>query len=308
MIETVSGDEPVRSSRSSELVQFLRGAQRGKWVGAAVALLVIGATIIVFRATEFKYRATITIAPAQQESGLSRNLGGLASLAGVSLGRGQAVSPFALYLQMLHSRDIAAAVHRDHATMIRLFPGRWDKLAKQWHAPTGFVTNIARVAKAVVGNEEVGAAEPSVADVETLLDEKLSIVENRRDSLAEISFASADPKFAADFVRSISHTADELLRVRGLDRANRFGSYLRGQLGIVQIAELRSSLAEALAEQEKQRMMALSGLSFAAEPIGGIALSARANEPKPSLLLACGAFAAVMLGVLAAYLLGRSRR
>jgi uncharacterized protein involved in exopolysaccharide biosynthesis len=308
MIDTASAEEFALRDHPSEFVQLLRVANRGKWLGAAVALIAVLVTIFIFRATEFKYRATITVAPAQQEAGLSRNLGGLASIAGVSLGRGQAVSPFALYLQMLHSHDIAETVHHDHPTMIRLFPDRWDVTVRAWHAPTGLAADIARFVKAIVGNNLVRDAEPSVADVEMLLNEKLSVVENRRDSLAEISFANADPKFASEFVRSISHTADELLRIRGLDRANRFGSYLNRQLGIVQIAELRSSLAEALAEQEKQRMMALSGLAFAAEPIGGIALSARADEPKPALLLASGAIAAVVLGLLAAYLRGRSRK
>jgi uncharacterized protein involved in exopolysaccharide biosynthesis len=308
MMDVVPNDEIVRQHRPTELDQFLKAAYRGKWLGAVVALMVILGTILIFRTTEFKFRATITVAPAQQETGLSRNLGGIASLAGVSLARGQPVSPFALYLQMLHSHDIADWVHHDQATMIRLFPNRWDAASRRWHPPMGLVADIARLVKGMVGKDLARDAEPSVADVQTLLNEKLSVVENRRDSLAEISFASADPSFASDFIRSVSHRADELLRIRGLDRADRFGGYLSRQLSIVQVAELRGSLAEALVEQDKQRMIALSGLAFAAEPIGGITLSARASEPKPALMLASGAAAAVGLGLLAAYLRGRSRK
>ncbi len=54
-------------------------------------------------------------------------------------------------------------------------------------------------------------------------------------------------------------------------------------------------------------MLALSGLAFAAEPIGGITVSARADEPKPLMVLGLGALATISLGLLAAYYRGRTR-
>ncbi len=210
MIDNVPADEIVSPPRPT-FGQLAFAVNRGKWAGVIIMAITILATTLIFQAIDFKYRASVTVGPVQQETGLSQNLSGLASLAGVNLQRSQATSPFVLYLQVLHSRDIADWVQHNHPIMVRLFPARWDASSQTWRVPKNLAADVVRSVKGMIGMGTAENAEPSVAEVEKLLGDKLSIVENRRDSLADLSFADKDPKFAVDFLRNLSGAADNLI-------------------------------------------------------------------------------------------------
>jgi hypothetical protein len=97
------------------------------------------------------------------------------------------------------------------------------------------------------------------------------------------------------------------MRLKSLQRANAYTTYLNEQIATVQIAELRRALSDTLADQEKQRMSAMSGLPFAADPVGGVSVSARPIRPSPILLLVAGAAGSLFAGALLA-ILAQSRR
>jgi len=296
---------------AQEWVRWALTAIRTNWP-AAIAGVILGAllTVAAFHLVQFKYETELVVAPAQQDTGLSKNLAGLASIAGVSLPKGQAVSPFALYLELLRGTTIAAAVQKDEELLIRLFPGRFDLETRTWRRAPGFVPSLARSVTSVLGLGYEWPEKPTVAEVQRYLGRNLAIAENRRDSIARLNFASTDRDLAATLIMKVHSAADGQMRQKSLERANAYIAYLNEQIATVQIAELRLALSDTLADQEKQRMSAMSGLPFAADPVGGISVSARPTRPSPVVLLAAGAAGSLFAGALLAILaqLRRERR
>lgn len=305
---------------ADERVAFEKGSGAQKWgrwafysicknwpatfAGAAVGALL---TVAAFHFVQFKYEAELVIAPAQQDAGLSKNLAGLASIAGVNLPKGQAVSPFALYLELLRGTTVAAAVQKDEGLLIRLFPGRFDPETRTWRRAPGFVPVFARSVTSVLGLGYEWPERPSVAEVQRYLGQNLAIIENRRDSTARLGFVSTDRDLAETLLIKVHSAADDHMRLKSLQRANAYTTYLNEQIATVQIAELRRALSDTLADQEKQRMSAMSGLPFAADPVGGVSVSARPTRPSPILLLIVGAAGSLFAGALLA-ILAQSRR
>lgn len=93
---------------------------------------------------------------------------------------------------------------------------------------------------------------------------------------------------------------DNSIRRRARDRASQYITYLSGQLQTARLVEHRSAIAQTLAEQERNRMMASSTLAYAAEPLDQVVTSLRPTEPRPALVLAIYLLVGTAIGIVAA--------
>jgi hypothetical protein len=298
--EGVVGSAKLLSSVHFQPLLFITKIWRGKWGGILGLLLGISISISMFHLIRFKYQAELVVAPTQQDIGLSKSLSGLASIAGVSLPKGGATSPFALYLQVLQSRSVAEAIYKDEYLMRRMFPQRWNDEMRKWQQPKGLRTSLARLVTSLFIIDSERTEKPTVAEVQRFLSDRLNVVENRRDSMAHLYFANEDKEFTILFLTRVHEQADRILRERALKRTEVYIEYLDRQLSKTTVAELRETLSQASAEQQRARMVALSGLPFAAEPVGGISLSARPVQPNPFLVLVIGIIFSLLLALLLA--------
>ena len=103
-----------------------------------IAAVVGAATVIAIVWSLFlpkTYKAEATIATVSSGggalSGLAGQFGGLASLAGVSIGGG---GESAKLIAILKSRSLAENVIRQENLMPILFASQWDAEGKKWHA------------------------------------------------------------------------------------------------------------------------------------------------------------------------------
>ncbi|MBV8971509.1 MAG: hypothetical protein JO290_04380 [Sphingomonadaceae bacterium] len=234
--------------------------------------------------------------PTEQSGvSVSRNITGLASLAGVSLPKGQ-VSQFPLALETLKSRDVADAIVSDQTLMHRLFPHEWDAAHRRWREPDDALAPFKAAAKALLAVPPHPWSAPGAVAVQKLLERDLAIEEDQKRSIATISLTNADPMLARDVLAAVYRDADAHLRQRMDARTAAYIDYISHKLQQVTLAEHREALAAALAEQERTLMIARSGQPFAADPLGVVAVADKPVSPNPLLALAAGTGAGITLG------------
>lgn len=278
-----------------------------------VAIFLVMAAIYLRIAT-YTYSVELQVTAAPNSGGDSLNsalgsLSGLASIAGINLAGGQNATQFELYLEGLHSREVAEAVMKDRSLLPVIFQGEWNQQQQRFQQPRDPLAGVKRVIKYILGVPVRPWQAPNAARMQDYLQTFIKIRRNPKSPVVTIQTNHRDPDFAKRLLSRVHNETDRKLRAMALARSQEYIRYLSQQLEIVQVAEHRLAIAQALSEQEKMRMMTSADIPFAAEPFGEPAASFKPTRPQPVILLAASIFAGGFFALLAITLIyvGRYR-
>lgn len=276
-------------------------------VSVCVAAFMVTA-LVYLRVATFVYTAQLQVTPAASSGneGLSSSLNGLrglASLAGTVLPGNQQASSFDLYINSLHSRQVAEELSRHEEIMSVVFSSEWDAVTKQWKMPTSTLTPLKNAIKKALGIPIYPWQPPGAGRLQEYMENAIEIDQDPKSPIATIRMEHKDPTFATRFLAAAHNAADGQLRRKALARASDYIRYLTGKLETVVVAEHRLVIADALSEQEKVRMMTSSPSPFAAELFGQPSASLRATKPRPIVVLLGSVLIGVFVGALLVALL-----
>lgn len=283
---------------------------RYRWLLVSVlASIVLLAVLYLHFFASFQYGAELRVTPVERTSGgLSSQLSGLASFAGMELAQQEGVSPYALFVEGIRSGNIASEMANKPGLLQSVFSDQWNTSSEQWVRPSGVGKAITRTAKSLLGYKSTSWSPPNEADLRSYIVKHVRVTQRPGDPTATIQFNHASGEFARAFVSNLHQSMDEFLRQRTLRRTEKYVAYLTEKLASVSIAEHRQALADALSEQERARMMAQSDLPFAAEPFGTIKVSADPVSPQPLVVIfAAGIFGLLLAAAIIAVLLATNR-
>lgn len=252
-----------------------------------------------------KYLAEIKITPSESSRGSLisdglESMGGLASLAGLSLKSTSTASPFELYLNSLRSREIANELANDERIMHTFFADNWDAERKAWIQPKGMLPQIKYSLKNILGVPATRWSPPGAQELQKILMEEIDIYESSTNPVTRVQFAHKDSDFAVYFLQRLHEATDNRVRADALKQANAFAAHLTHRLRNAHLPEHREALAEALMEQERAIMMASSSIPYAAKPLGSPTTPNLPTLPSAKLVLTFGLMLGIFLGTLVA--------
>ena len=130
LVYVVSQDGPTRADDEMDLFRLWDTLWRSRWLIASVtAAFAVGSAVYASFLPPM-YSASVVLAPVRDESlgGLAGQLGGLASLAGITrVGRDNTDA-----VAVLRSRDFVRAFIEEQMLLPVLFPDLWDAAAGRW--------------------------------------------------------------------------------------------------------------------------------------------------------------------------------
>lgn len=277
----------------AEIAGVLWNGRRIIFASCGICLLL---GVLYLHIVRYEYTATLSVTAVQQsESNLASRLGAfssLTSLAGINLTPGGGSTQFQLYVEALHSQMVADALAKRTDLMKVIFPKQWSDEKHGWVEPRSVTHDIINAVKDVIGIPVSPWKPPDGTALLTYLKREVSIDQDTKKLIVNITYSNKDPKFAVAFLNAVHQTTDNALRQKVLARTTQYIDYLSKTLPTVENTEHRQALIDSLSEQEKNRMMASANTAFAAEPFGATSVPSRPDIPIPSLVL----FLAVMLG------------
>lgn len=300
---------PTAAERGSALTAgaLMAIAWAGKWAIIACTALGLLLAIAFLHLATPRYMAFLQLVPTEQSGvQVSRNISGIASLAGINLPRGQG-SQFAFVLESMKGRDVAMAIAKDQALMRRLFAKEWNPERRQWVEPRDSLRGAKDSVKALLAMKNSPWAPPGASELQEYLQKNLALAEDQKRSIATLTLTHSDPALARDMLAAVYRASDEHQRARMEGRTAAYIDYIARKLQTVQLAEHREALANALAEQERMLMMARTGQPFAADALGIVSATDDPVFPKTLVVLAVGLAAGGLAGFGAAFLLHRRR-
>ena len=254
---------------------------QGKWlVIASTVVFAVGSVVYALAQTQW-YRAEVLLAPAEGRSSpaVGGQLGGLAALAGVSVGGGESAEAIAT----LRSREFVRAFIEDFDLMPVLFADEWDAARGAWRDP----------------NPEEW---PDIRDgVRFFLEDVLKVSEARDTALVTLAVEWPDPELAAQWAMTLTSRLNQRVRDRALREAEANVAYLQAELAQTSVVTLQQSIGRLLESELQKVMLARGNEEFAFRVIDSAEVPNKPARPKRALIAVVGTMLGGMLGVAAVF-------
>ncbi len=263
-----------------DLLELWNILWQGKWlVIASTVVFAVGSVFYALSQTQW-YRAEVLLAPAEgRTTPAGGQLGGLAALAGVSVGGSESAEAIAT----LRSRDFIRAFIEDFDLMPVLFAEQWDASRGNWldADPDNW---------------------PDIRDgVRFFRDTVLSVSESHETALVTVAVEWQDPTMAASWAMMLIERLNERLRDRALQEAETNVSYLQGELAQTSVVTLQQTIGRLLESELQKVMLARGNEEFAFRVIDAAEVPKQPSRPRRSLIAIIGTMLGGMLGVFAVF-------
>ncbi len=271
---------PVFSGVSNDKIslrQIWRILWRGKrTVIAATTILALGSIAYALLAKEI-YRAEVLLAPAAEQSipMIGGQLGGLAALAGISVGEGNDV----VSLAVLQSREFARDFIEQLDLMPIFFEEEWDAEKNRWRVddPT---------------------EAPDVRDGVKFFHERIfEVSKERRTGLVTLAIEWTDPDVAAEWASILVHRLNDRLRERALQEAQTNVAYLQSEMAKATLVTLQESIGRLLEAELPKLMLAKGNEEFAFKIVDPAVPPRLRVRPKRALTAIIGTILGGLLGI-----------
>lgn len=282
---SMAGGQPVYFTFSVpvneglDLANLWKTIWAGKWIIAGIiATFAVSAAVYSLLATE-RYRAEVLLAPVV-ESGTNpaSRLGGLASLAGISLQTG---GNTAESLALLESKKFTEDFIQEKQLLPILFEDEWDPVENAWKTDD---------------KEE----QPDLRDGTKYFSERVrSVTKDAETGFVTLSIEWTDPVLARDWAMDLVRRINVVTREEHIRQVQQKLDYLNGQLASANLLELRQAVAKVIEEQISAMMMAQAQTEYAFKIIDPATLPKNRVWPQPMLIIIAATAFGALVGVFA---------
>ncbi|MFY9334040.1 MAG: Wzz/FepE/Etk N-terminal domain-containing protein [Porticoccaceae bacterium] len=271
----------------------------GKKVIVAITGLFAAAAVVYAPSIANEYKASIVIAPAQQEggglSGALGQLGGLASLAGVSLGGGGG-SEAAVAQEIMQSWGFVEQFIVNNELEVEVFAAEgWNKTSNVLTIDSDLYDKDSN--KWLI-DEDGQLRAPTSWQLYEAFSKRLSVSEDKKSGLTSVSIEYFSPIVAKNWVDLYVAAINEHMRQRKLSQVNSNIEYLQAQIEKTSIAEMREVFYQIIEEQVKNKMLAEASPEYAFVTVSPSMVPEEKSKPKRALMCILGTLLGGMLSVL----------
>lgn len=249
-----TSDAPARSV--FDWSALVKAVAADRWIIAGVTLVFTTCGVAYALLAPQWYRADVVMVAADQKSMSSAlgQLGGLASLAGVSLPSGSNTEPLAVLRSQGFSRS--------------------------------FIESRELTRDILEGFGE-SSSDEDVRDAVKLFETKVrSVIEEKKAGTVTLSIIWRDPVVAADWANSMVRMLNERQRDKALQEAERNVAYLQKEIASSNIISLQQSLGRVLEAEMQKLLLARGNDEFAYKVIDPAAAPKERFSPRRSVIVA----------------------
>ena len=272
-----------------DLRELFGALWRGKLLIAVCVITAISLASLYLRAAERKYTVTYVFAPvASDDTGPNLSgLGGLASLAGVSLPSSSS-GDFKTFKYLLKSEEVASVVLEDEELVKQIFAAEWSAQSEIYRRPPDgpYTPHIRMLKKLLTGEDPSAYVAPNAARMSDWMRDAFAASEDRDTGFLTLSSETAKPAMMLEVMERVTRETDRLLKERYIQSSEQTMGFYQHQLARARAREHREALAKLIAQEDQKLMLASKGSFFVAEPLTNPSVSLHPTSPKASLVLA----------------------
>lgn len=246
------------------------------------------------------YKSEATLAPAEESQGgglsaLAGQFGGLASLAGVRLGKGN-TDKTGLALEVMKSRKFTSDFIASHRILPELIAvKKWDRSSNT----ISFNSNMynSQSDTWVRDVKPPKTPKPSMQEAYKKFSKILSVSQDKDSGLVTISIEHKSPYIAKQWVEWLINDINQVMRKRDVEEAKRSTQYLEKQIEQTNVADIKNVLYKLVEEQAKTIMFAEVRNEYIFKTIDPAIVPEEKFKPKRALICILGTLLGGMLAV-----------
>ncbi len=270
----------------------------GKWLIIVVTLMFALGGVAYALYKPNIYQASVLLAPANEEgsvSGISGQLGGLASLAGISLGSGGS-SQTLIAKEVLQSRAFLTQFIKRHSLEVPLLAtSGWNEASGSWIYNRD-VFNPETDQWLV--DENGKSQRPTSWDlVKVFKENHLSVSENKDNGMITLSVKSQSPPAAQQWAEWLVADINEHMRLEDVADAEARIEYLETKLDETNIAGMQQVFYQLIESETRTVMLANAQREYVFRTVDPAVVPQEKIEPKRALLVIVALMMGGMLGV-----------
>lgn len=284
-----------------DLKELFLALWKGKWIILLTTLAFSVGGVFYALSQPNVYKAQAVLASTSDSGGgglsaLASQFGGLASLAGVSLGGGSSDDK-TIALATLKSRRFINAFIDKYDLAVPLIAG------KVWHENDDYLELDPKVyskERKLWIEDEVASVDftPTAWDEFKAFSKVIEVSESKDTGLVTISITHFSPTIAKEWVDKLVIELNAWMKNKALSEANKNIGYLETQIERTNILDMQSVFYQLIEEQTKSLMLAEVQEEFAFEVIDPAVVPEEKNGPKRALISVITTLVGGLLGAL----------
>ena len=278
-----------------------------------IAVTAMLAILSVFYALSVpnQYKASALLVPAQQQaggiSGALAQLGGIASLAGVSLGSGDS-SESQIAQRIMQSWNFIEHFIKTNNLEIDVFAAEgWDRASGKLEIDEDLYNS--GTTQWLVKNDETNkVGMPSSWQLFETFTEILSVSEDKKTGLVSMSIEYYSPQLAKQWLDMYISAINKHMQERQMAKVTRNIEYLEAQIAKTTIAEMQEVFYTIIEEQLKSKMLAEANPDYAFVAVSPSMVPEQKSQPKRALICILGTLLGGMLSTLMVLVMHYARK
>jgi LPS O-antigen subunit length determinant protein (WzzB/FepE family) len=285
------------------------------WAGKikiiAITAVFAIASVIYALSVPNQYKATALLAPAQSSggglSGALGQLGGLASLAGVSLGGGES-SEGQIAQEIMKSWSYIEGFIADNNIAVEVYAAEgWSKGSNELQIDADLYDTATKTW--LVENNNTGeVGPPSSWKLFESFSKRLAVSEDKKSGLVSVSIEYYSPQMAKQWLDMYVAAINAHMQQRQVEKVTNNINYLQAQIEKTSIAEMREVFYTIIEEQTKNKMVAEASPDYAFVAVGPSMVPEKKSQPKRALICILGTLLGGMLSVLLVLVMHYARK
>ena len=275
------------------------------WAGRIkiLAITAVFAITSVFYALSVpdQYKATALLSPAQSSggglSGALGQLGGLAAMAGVSLGGGE-TSEAQVAQEIMKSWNFIDGFIESNKLAVEVYAADgWNKGSNELQIDSD-IYDVSKNQWLVEDDDTGELGPPSSWKLFEKFSEKLAVSENKKSGLLSVSIEYYSPQIAKQWLDLYVAAINDHMQKRKMAKVTRNIEYLEAQIKKTNIAEMQEVFYTIIEEQIKSKMLAEASPDYAFVVVSPSMVPEEKSQPKRALICILGTLLGGMLSVL----------
>lgn len=294
---------PQYADDEIDLRQLFATLWAGKWLIIAFTVVFAAGGVAFALSKPDIYQANVLVAPANDDGGaqgLSGQLGGLASLAGISLGGGGS-NQTVIAKEVLQSRAFLSNFIRKHELAAPLkATTAWDIKSEQWQYDRELYNPD-------IGEWQVDDKGQSFAPtdwdlVKAFRGNHLSVSESKDTGMLTVSIKSQSPVAAKEWATKLIAGINEHMRREDVGTAEARIAYLEGKLSETNIAGMQQVFYQLIESETRTVMLANAQPEYVFKTVDPAVAPQEKSEPKRALIVVLAVMLGGMLGVFVVFI------
>ena len=273
-----------------------------KWLILVItAVFAIGSTLFAISQPNI-YQADVLLAPVAEDSqmsGTASQLGGIAAMAGINLGGGQATSRVDLALETLKSRRFTQAFIEQRDILVPLMAlERWDSASGEVVIePTLYDSESKQWVRPVADGKSVV---PTAWEAYKLFSVIVDYEKVKTSGFIKLSVQSQSPFLAQQWATWLVDDLNQWIKQEDIKEFKANISYIEDKLSQTNISEMQKVFYQLVEEQTKKLMLAEVQDEYVFKVIDPAVVPEEKSAPSRALICVLGTFLGGFLALLVA--------